>query len=176
VVGIDLERDEPLFFPFIYWPVTQDSVPLSEKARARVQKYVDSGGVILFDIRDSGAAPGSTAPLRRIVGDLSLRRLVPMDGNHTLTKSFYLISHLRGSFDYNNVLVEDPGQSAENVSSVVIGENNWAGAWAATTLPEYSREREMALRAGINIVMFSLTGNYKSDQVHVQSIMERLGR
>jgi hypothetical protein len=33
----------------------------------------------------------------------------------------------------------------------------------------------MALRFGVNMVMVALTGNYKSDQVHVQTLLERLG-
>ena len=32
------------------------------------------------------------------------------------------------------------------------------------------------LRFGINLVMYVLTGNYKSDQVHVPAILERLGQ
>ena len=59
----------------------------------------------------------------------------------------------------------------------------WAAAWASPqtgplnllnqTIP---RQREMALRGGANIVMYVLTGNYKSDQVHVPALLERLGR
>ena len=38
------------------------------------------------------------------------------------------------------------------------------------------RQRELAYRAGVNMVMYALTGNYKADQVHVQDLLERLGR
>jgi hypothetical protein len=38
------------------------------------------------------------------------------------------------------------------------------------------RQREMAFRAGVNIVMYTLTGNYKADQVHVPALLERLGQ
>ena len=38
------------------------------------------------------------------------------------------------------------------------------------------RQREMALRAGVNLVMYALTGNYKTDQVHVPALLERLGQ
>ncbi len=34
----------------------------------------------------------------------------------------------------------------------------------------------MSLRFGVNLVMYALTGNYKADQVHVPSILERLGQ
>jgi hypothetical protein len=38
------------------------------------------------------------------------------------------------------------------------------------------RERELAIRFGVNLAMYALTGNYKADQVHVPAILERLGR
>ena len=38
------------------------------------------------------------------------------------------------------------------------------------------RQREFAFRAGVNIVMYTLTGNYKADQVHVPALLERLGQ
>ena len=41
--------------------------------------------------------------------------------------------------------------------------------------PGGPRQREMALRGGVNIVMYTLTGNYKADQVHVPELLERLG-
>ncbi|HXW23028.1 MAG TPA: DUF4159 domain-containing protein, partial [Rhodomicrobium sp.] len=43
------------------------------------------------------------------------------------------------------------------------------------TVPGGEDQREMSYRVGINIVMYALTGNYKSDQVHVPAILERLG-
>jgi hypothetical protein len=38
------------------------------------------------------------------------------------------------------------------------------------------RQRELAFRAGVNIVMYVLTGNYKADQVHAPALIERLGQ
>ncbi len=72
----------------------------------------------------------------------------------------------------------------DGVSSVVIGSNDWAGAWAIDddgqplfpVVPGGERQREMAYRFGVNWVMYALTGNYKTDQVHVPAIMERLGQ
>jgi hypothetical protein len=34
----------------------------------------------------------------------------------------------------------------------------------------------IAFRAGVNIVMYTLTGNYKADQVHAPALIERLGQ
>ncbi|MDO5704812.1 MAG: DUF4159 domain-containing protein, partial [Paracoccus sp. (in: a-proteobacteria)] len=65
-----------------------------------------------------------------------------------------------------------------------IGGNAWAEAWALDDdgLPMFAvgrgfegeRQREMAVRFGVNLVMYVLTGNYKSDQVHVPALLDRL--
>jgi hypothetical protein len=34
----------------------------------------------------------------------------------------------------------------------------------------------MAFRFGVNLVMYALTGNYKSDQVHAPEVLRRLGQ
>ena len=44
------------------------------------------------------------------------------------------------------------------------------------TVPADPMQREYAYRAGVNIMMYMLTGNYKSDQVHVPALLERLGQ
>ena len=41
--------------------------------------------------------------------------------------------------------------------------------------PEFE-VRTVDARAGVNIVMYVLTGNYKADQVHVPALLERLGQ
>ena len=46
----------------------------------------------------------------------------------------------------------------------------------AAVVPGGDRQREMAYRFGVNLVMYTLTGNYKADQVHVPAILERLGQ
>ena len=72
----------------------------------------------------------------------------------------------------------------DGVSSVIIGANEWVGAWAEDdsgeplypVVPGGETQREMARRFGVNLVMYALTGNYKTDQVHVPALLERLGQ
>ena len=74
----------------------------------------------------------------------------------------------------------------DGVTPVVIGGNDWAAAWAMgeNGRPLYpigrgfagERQREIALRFGVNLVMHVLSGNYKSDQVHVPALLDRLGQ
>ena len=69
-------------------------------------------------------------------------------------------------------------------SPIIITSNDLAGAWAIRPdgqpmlplTPGEPRQREFAFRAGVNIVMYTLTGNYKADQVHAPALIERLGQ
>ena len=192
-MAIDVENDELIFFPLLYWPVTPGQAPLSPQAVERINRYIETGGTILFDTRDAdqttpglyGGASQSAEQLKTLVGGVKIPPLAPMPPDHVLTKSFYLLHEFPGRWNSSQVWVE-PAEDRINdgVSSVIVGGNDWAGAWAvdANGRPEFpcvpggERQREMAYRFGINLVMYVLTGNYKSDQVHVPAILERLGQ
>lgn len=182
VVGVEPGRDDLSFFPIIYWPVSRAAQPLSDKAITAVQSYLNHGGTILFDTRDAASAiqgvddtPGA-ATLRRIVGSLDVPPLVPVPDDHVLTRSFYLLDSFPGRYEDGKLWVESQSVSGrDGVSSVLVGGNDWAAAWADSADSGYpTRQQEMALRFGINLVMYALTGNYKADQVHIPHILERL--
>jgi hypothetical protein len=77
-----------------------------------------------------------------------------------------------------------PARGGDGVSPIIITSNDLAGAWAIRPdgqpmlplTPGEPRQREFAFRAGVNIVMYTLTGNYKADQVHAPALIERLGQ
>jgi hypothetical protein len=197
-VAIDIEKDEIVFFPLIYWPVIASAAEPSPAALAKLDTYMKNGGTILFDTRedgvDFGAMTGTASPaidaLRRILAKLDIPALEPVPPDHVLTKAFYLLQSFPGRYDLGELWVErSDGQvgsegNADGVSSIMIGSNDYAGAWAIdpngrplfATVPGGERQRELAYRSGINIIMYALTGNYKADQVHVPALLERLGQ
>jgi Domain of unknown function (DUF4159)/Aerotolerance regulator N-terminal len=202
-VGIDLERDELSFFPLLYWPVTPDQPVPSDEAYAKLNTYLRTGGLILFDTRDSdisrfGAASPNGRKLQQLAEPLDIPSLEPLPKDHVLTRTFYLLQDYPGRHNSPDVWVEAAAADAEQiegmpfrnlndgVTPVVIGGNDWAGAWATDTsgrplLPvgrgfAGERQRELAFRFGVNLVMHVLTGNYKSDQVHVPALLDRLGQ
>jgi hypothetical protein len=192
-LAVDIESDELIFFPLLYWPVVPTQAAPSPKAVERINRYLDTGGTILFDTRDAndqtpgpvGGAESSVQQLRRLVAGIKMPPLVPIPPDHVLTKSFYLMHEFPGRWNVGTLWVE-PVEDRVNdgVSSVIVGANDWAGAWAIdaqgraafAVVPGGEPQREMAMRFGINLVMYVLTGNYKSDQVHVPAILERLGQ
>jgi len=192
-LAVDIEADELIFFPLLYWPVTDEQAPPSPRAAERINRYLETGGTILFDTRDAGQeTPGafgnvaaSQARLRRLVAGVKIPPLVPVPPDQVLTRSFYLLHDFPGRWNSGQVWIE-PVEDRVNdgVASVIVGGNDWAGAWAVDDqgrpafpcVPGGEQQREMAMRFGVNLVMYVLTGNYKTDQVHVPAILERLGQ
>ena len=192
-LAVDLERDELIFFPLLYWPVVSTQAAPSPRAVERINRYLETGGTILFDTRDAndqtpgpvGGATSLAQRLRRLVAGIKMPPLVPIPPDHVLTKSFYLLHDFPGRWNVGTLWVE-PVEDRVNdgVSGVIVGANDWAGAWAVdgqgraafAIVPGGEPQREVAMRFGINLVMYVLTGNYKSDQVHVPAILERLGQ
>lgn len=199
-VAIDLDRDELSVLTFLYWPVT-DAQPLpSPQAYVRVNAFMRRGGMILFDTRDGDVAgvggPDMSQTLQALAAPLDIPPLSPVPQDHVLTRSFYLLGEFPGRWQGNPVWLESPPAGAaadegvpfrqlnDGVSPVVIGGNSWAEAWAVddTGFAAYpigrgwegEQQREMAYRFGVNLVMYVLTGNYKSDQVHVPALLDRM--
>jgi hypothetical protein len=200
-VGVDLGKDDLSFYPLLYWPMDPREKNLSPAALSKIADYMRLGGTILFDTRDLtlGAVRGDSNPgeqtLRRLTAGLDLPPLEPVPHDHVLTKAFYIIHGYPGRWDGGQLWIEAlpppdkngvsaPARGGDGVSPVIIGGNDWASAWAADAsgrplsepVPGGDAQREQALRFGINLVMYALTGNYKTDQVHAPALLERLGK
>ncbi|MFL6789974.1 MAG: DUF4159 domain-containing protein [Bradyrhizobium sp.] len=204
-VGIDPAHDELAFFPLIYWPVVPGAPKPPQDAINRIDAYMKQGGTVVFDTRDAIEAPpsdngSSQTPgmqtLREILSSLDVPELEPVPREHVLTKTFYLLRDFPGRFNSGQTWVETlpredddeaasrPARGGDGVSPIIITSNDLAGAWAIRPdgqpmlplTPGEPRQREFAFRAGVNIVMYTLTGNYKADQVHAPALIERLGQ
>ncbi|MFV2051846.1 DUF4159 domain-containing protein [Aliiroseovarius sp. YM-037] len=197
---IDLETDELSFFPLLYWPITRDQPLPSDEAYAKLNRFLRNGGMILFDTRDAGlgSAASNGEVLQRLARPLDIPPLERVPSDHVLTRTFYLLQDFPGRYKSRDVWVEAAPPNAEQVEGmpfrnlndgvtpVVIGGNDWASAWAIDANGSRmfpvgrgyagERQREISLRFGVNLLMHVLTGNYKSDQVHVPALLDRLGQ
>lgn len=204
-VGVDPARDELAFFPLIYWPIVPGAPKPPQDAINKIDAYMKQGGTVVFDTRDAVEAPpgdngGAQTPgmqtLRELLATLDVPELEPVPREHVLTKTFYLLRDFPGRFNSGQTWVETlprededetaqrPARGGDGVSPIIITSNDLAGAWAIRPdgqpmlplTPGEPRQREFAFRAGVNIVMYTLTGNYKADQVHAPALIERLGQ
>ncbi|MCY1668192.1 DUF4159 domain-containing protein [Rhizobium sp. SL86] len=200
-VGLDISRDELSFYPIIYWPISASAPMPTQAAISRIDAYMRNGGTVLFDTRDqlntldAGGAPSANGQrLQEILANIDIPPLEPTPEDHVLTRTFYLLSSFPGRYSGSPLWVEarqDARNSGSQLSStgdgvtpLLITGNDFAGAWAIDdsgravlpTVPPDEMQREYAYRAGVNIMMYMLTGNYKADQVHVPALLERLGQ
>lgn len=198
-IGVDIETDQLALYSLIYWPMSEDADDPSPAAISRIDAYMKSGGTVLFDTRDriaelGGGSSSLTLKMQRILANLDIPPLEPVPEDHVLTKSFFLLDAFPGRYADGPLWVEAipetedpatrPARAGDGVSSILITGNDMAAAWALdergypmfSTVPPDPWQREYAYRAGVNIVMYMLTGNYKADQVHIPALLERLGQ
>ncbi len=203
-IGVDPSKDELAFYPLIYWPIDAAAALPNSGTMARIDAYMRDGGSVLFDTRDqlerstnisSFSGTPAVERLREMLASLDIPPLEPVLADHVLTKAFYLLNDFPGRYTGGPLWVEAsqtatdadlerPAQAGDGVSTILITENDFAAAWAMDdqgnflypTIPTDPLQREMAFRTGVNIVMYTLTGNYKADQVHVPALLERLGQ
>ena len=162
-VSIDIEKDEIVFFPILYWPVLPDAQAPSASALAKLNTYIKNGGTIFFDTREdgsdlgslSGEPSGATLALRRIVEKLDIPPIEPVPPDHVLTKAFYLLQNFPGRYDQGQLWVESSDGApsskgnADGVTSIIIGSNDYVAAWAMddsgrplyATIPGGDRQR-----------------------------------
>ena len=163
-MALDIESDELAFFPFIYWPVTNNQAQLSAAALAKVDFFMRNGGTIIFDTRDqdtamplaTGSAARGSFILRRLLAGLDIPPLQLLTQEHVLSRTFYLLREYPGRWASGRVWIEarqaaDDGSSSttasDGVSPIIVGAADWGRLGqlgGARSLPR-NRSRGVAL-------------------------------
>jgi hypothetical protein len=175
---VSLDSEKLFRYPFLYLWGDQPFPAWSEQRRLRLNRYLSYGGFLLID-SDGCAGDGFDRSIRRELEQIfpgkPLKRL-PQD--HTAFKSFYLIPSAVGRIIHKPYL---EGIDQDDRTMVLYTRNDLGGAWMRDNFGNYlyptspggDRQREMAFRLGVNIIMYSLCVNYKADQVHIPFIIKR---
>jgi hypothetical protein len=157
--------------------------PQSPQGVTEVNDYLHHGGMILFDSMVGEALPSVLA--QHILSGIEMPPLVQLPQNHVLRRRFYLLDVFPGRFANNEFWLEpEEISSYDAVATVLAGNNGWAAAWAVDETgrpmfpctPGGEVQRERARRFGVNLVMYALTGNYKSDQLHAQALLQKMNK
>jgi hypothetical protein len=192
--GVAPGIDELNLYPLLYWPVPPDTQAPSQAACAALTSYMQHGGLLVIDTQggDGGAAgsgagfaPGAQAAMQRATACLNLPPLETLTTANVLAHCFYIIADFPGRFEGAPVFVAtQAARDADGVTPILIGQNDWAGAWAhdstgnaeQTPIPDGDTQRTQAERFGTNLVIYALTGSYKADQANLPVLLDRLGQ
>jgi hypothetical protein len=145
----------------------------------RLRRHLQEGGLLVVDNAEGRAGGGFDESARALIARLFPRQtLEKISPEHVLFKTFYLLRTPVGRVATAPFL---EGISYDGRLVVVYSQNDLQGAWARDGMgrwehpvyPGGEAQREMAIRLGVNIAMYALCLDYKSDQVHVPFILRR---
>jgi hypothetical protein len=149
----------------------------SEADTIRLRRYLTFGGCLLVDSaegRTGGSFDESVRKLlaRALPGDMP--RPVPAD--HVLWKSFYILHAVPGRMLVSPTL---EGIERDRRLVVIYSQNDLGGAmardgfgrWEHDVVPGGDEQRERSFRFAVNVVMYALCLDYKTEQAHIDFIM-----
>ena len=186
VIGVDPATTDLALYPLLYWLLPDRPIETSVEVSRALDRYMKSGGVLFVDSRGAGRDPAAARAIARAaLRGIEAPPLEQVPDSHVLTKSFYILRGFPGRYQNARLWVETEASAAasanDGVSPFIVGDGDWASAWAkAAPLVLYGdynmaqRNQEIAARVGVNIVLYALTGNYKADQVHFKTLLRRL--
>jgi hypothetical protein len=163
--------------PFLYVAGEGNLPPLGAAAETALGRFLDLGGMIVFDAADGGADLGFekdvTALLGRILPGAALTRVA---ADHVLYRSFYLVETPLGrTSTFDHVL----GIHEEGRLKALLIRNDLGGALARgesglftwPCVPGGADQREWAFRFAVNILLYATCTDYKADRAHVETLL-----
>ena len=179
---IALGSDRLFYSPFLYLSGAREFAPWSEPEVDRLRQFLEYGGFLLVDDALGASGSGFDQSFQREFSRLFPgETLAKLPQDHTVFQTYYLIDRVVGRKASRPYL---SGVDREGRTVLIYSPNDLAGAWARDSFgrfmhqvgPGGERQREMAIRLGINLVFYALTVDYKKDLIHVPFIEERRRR
>jgi hypothetical protein len=175
----ELRPSDPQLFrhPFLVLAGDRGFALPAEPDLVRLRRYLTYGGFLLIDSSEGRAGGAFDESVRRLLAQLlpgELPARIPED--HVLWKSFYVLSGAPGRI-LAAPYVE--GVERDRRLAVVYSQNDLGGAWARDgfgrweheVIPGGELQREAAFRMGVNLVMYALCLDYKTEQAHIDYIL-----
>ncbi len=186
--SIDVELEPAMFkisdsmlfqYPFLYLGGDSGFAPFAKADVDRLRRFLTFGGFLLIDSSDARLGGAFDKSVRELIAAIYPKHpLIKIDKESTVYKSFYLIENPVGR------VVSAPyleGIESDGRIVLLYCQNDLSGAWARDNFGQWEygvypggdRQREMAIRLGINIIMYAMCLDYKADQVHIPFILKR---
>ncbi|MBA2665258.1 MAG: DUF4159 domain-containing protein [Bradymonadaceae bacterium] len=165
--------------PFLVLAGDRGFEPFSQALVDQLRAFTQAGGFLFIDSAEGVIdGPFAKSVEREIARIFPRRKLAVVPRDHVVFKSFYLIEQPMGRLAVSPTV---QGIFDEDRLLAVVSHNDLLGAlardnfgnWEFSVTPGGDRQRELAYRFGINLVMYALTVNYKADQVHIPFILKR---
>ena len=166
-----------------------------EDGLEQLSRFLAYGGFLLFDdVTGSRSSPFHAAVERLVRVLYPTRSLAPLPKqSHSVYRSFFLNPRPVGrvaefedltGITLGGVRVDGDRREDTTRTPVIVMRNDLSGAlerdragrYPHPVTPGGALQRKEAVKLGINLVMYALTANYKTDQVHVKELIERNNR
>jgi len=174
-------QDPALFAsPLVVLAGREAPPPLAAADGRRLRAYLDAGGMLW--IEDTSGSPSGSFDrwVRRTLKDLLPEsELRALEADHVVFKAFFFLRGVAGRVLVRGTL---EGVAWGGRTAVVYSRNDILGAWIKDPLgrpllpclPGGEAQRHNARKLGLNIIMYSLTGSYKSDAVHQPYLLQKM--
>ncbi len=182
VAEVGPESAQIFDYPFLILSGDRGFEPLSDRAVANLRLYLREGGFLFIDDASGLDDSAFDRSVRRTVGRvLPGAPLRAVGRDHVVYRSFFLLRGITGRITVKDHL---EGAWVGDITPVLYSQNDLlgclmrtpAGSWALDVVPGGARQRTEARKLGINLALFALTGNYKLDVVHVETLLDRMRR
>jgi len=169
--------------PFLYLTGNRNFELPTARAIESLRRFLTFGGFLLIDSADGSKESAFDGSVRKLVSAVfpasgELKGLTAIAADHVVYRSFYLLDRPVGRLATAPTM---EGVFRDGRLVCAYTANDLGGAWMRDDLGNYDfpcepggeQQRELAFRLGVNVVMYALCLDYKSDQVHVPFILKR---
>ena len=167
--------------PLLYLAGDRDFHVPRERDVEALRRFLTFGGFLFIDSAEGSTDGAFDHSVRRLVEAIyppPSQGLELVPGDHVIYKSFYLIDRPFGRLAISPVM---EGVVRDKRLVIAYAQNDLGGAFARDNFGNYEfqcvpggeRQRQLAFRVFVNVIMYALCLDYKSDQVHVPFIMRR---
>ncbi len=146
----------------------------------RLRAYLTAGGMLWIEDTSGLAMSSFDRWVRGTLKDvLAESELQPLPGEHVVFKTFFLLRGAAGRVMVRGTL---EGVSWGERTAVIYSRDDLLGAWVKDALgrpllpclPGGEAQRHNARKLTLDILMYSLTGSYKSDAVHQPYLLQKM--
>ncbi len=172
--------DPDLFFcPFLYMAGRYAFDPFTPQEREILRRFLSNGGFLFAEDTMGGKGFGFDQAFRREMKQVfASAELTKLPTDHSVYQSFYMIGSIGGRQRVNPYL---EGITIDQWTPVIYSQNDLSGAWERDKLGRWTHDcvpggesqRFAAFKMGINLIVYSLTSDYKKDVLHHPFIKRR---